>query len=571
MKQNRFRFRGHFSGIGWTEFRDSGEVLWFEGTQLEALEIEADKQSIRITALNSKGETLRADKKIGITGKSIALKAITIEDEEKQYLFYIRVNLRKIGWTKFSKMGKLCGISDISQGLETIVIEGIQIICLLNDIVDGTESIMEEAEGKLVEYEEMSRRLFVSNQQKMLEAVARNYKREVTPKVLEVRNGGVLPLKKVERSRNGVFRGGICDENNIFVAGHVRKENVLMNLSCIEGYEADFFEYMDEEVIYGGILIGFFGHALTECTARIWWILQNIQNENKIVLLKAPGTGTISTIFFELAGIPKERLQFVEKPTRYRKIIVPEQSILLWGYVYPKEFLLPYNKMRERIEAAQYKKIYLTRTRLKRQDGVNEEYFEDFFERRGYKVLELEEHSIEQQIAFMKGAEEVICTAGTLSHMALFCNDGISLTIINRVTNHILLPQLLINQAKKLDVKWVDATFNFLPASHVCGPSLYGPTQLFRKFLDDNSWDYDKKEVEIDLSLYAMDYIQKWMEVYRDEKNFNEISGKDMYYVISTMYKALENPGLQVKYKTKLQDKIEKLTKENRLLKESMQ
>ena len=61
------------------------------------------------------------------------------------------------------------------------------------------------------------------------------------------------------------------------------------------------------------------------------------------------------------------------------------------------------------------------------------------------------------------------------------------------------------------------------------------------------------------------------MEVYRDEKNFNEISGKDMYYVISTMYKALENPGLQVKYKTKLQDKIEKLTKENRLLKESMQ
>ena len=103
----------------------------------------------------------------------------------------------------------------------------------------------------------------MSNQQKMLEAVARNYKREVTPKVLEVRNGGVLPLKKVERSRNGVFRGGICDENNIFVAGHVRKENVLMNLSCIEGYEADFFEYMDEEVIYGGILIGFFGHALT--------------------------------------------------------------------------------------------------------------------------------------------------------------------------------------------------------------------------------------------------------------------------------------------------------------------
>lgn len=565
MKRDGFSFRAHFSKIGWTAFRNSGDVLWFEGVQLEALEFKSDQKKIKLEALNAKGEKLTGNQKVGTIGKAISLKAISLEDEEKECKFLYRVYLKKIGWTGLVKSGQLCGLADGSKESASIVIEGIQIICSWNDDMRK----IEEAEQKLTAYENVKNGLFVVNKNKMLESATINYKKDETPGVVTVANGGVLPLQKIARSRNGIFLGGVCDEHNNFIAGFERKTNVQMNMSCLEGYVPENFAYSDEEVIYGGVLIGFFGHALTECTSRLWWILQNMENERKIVILKAPGTGDISTKFFELAGISTERLEFVEKPTRYKKVIVPQQAILLWEYVYPKEFLMPYNKIKERIGTeVEYKKIYLTRTHLKKQDGIHEEYFEDFFERRGYKILALEEYPIEQQIAIMKGAQEVVCTAGTLSHMTLFCNDGISLIIINRTTDHILVPQLIINQAKNFQVKWIDATFNFLPTAHVCGPSLYGPTKLFKKFLDDNDWDYEETEVSIDLSIYAFDYVQKWMEVYRNEKNFNEISGKDMYYVISGMYRALENEKLKVKYKTKLQDRIEKLTEENRQLKE---
>jgi hypothetical protein len=144
--------------------------------------------------------------------------------------------------------------------------------------------------------------------------------------------------------------------------------------------------------------------------------------------------------------------------------------------------------------------------------------------------------------------------------MALFCNSGTSLTVINRTTGHVLLPQILINQVRNLNVNYVDATFNFLPTAHVCGPSLYGPTELFVNYLNEDKIEYEEKEVQIDLSLYAMDYVEKWLETYSNEKNFNEISGRDMFYLISAMNEALEKPPLKKKFKSKLQEKIEKLT-----------
>lgn len=540
--------------------------MWFDGLQMEALDVNLEGRDIVIKALNSKSQKILANNTIGEVGKSTSIKAVTLEMNDSDIILLYRVHLKNIGWTKFANSGEICGVLEISEGTKAIVIDGIQIICENKNDNIVRENIINKAEQKLREYSSLVEKLFVIDKNKMLEASSSDFTRTEALEVKEIENGRILPLKKIAKSRNGIFIGGVCDENNCFIAGHVRKVGSVMNMSCVEGYIPDVVENVDEEVIFGGILIGFFGHALTECTSRLWWILQHPENTNKIVFLNAPETGKINTNIIELAGIPLERVEFIDKPTQFKKVIVPEQSILLWDHVHPKEFLMTYDCINEKIVPSNFKKIYLTRTRFKKKDGINEEFFENFFASRGYDIFELEEHSIEKQISILMGAEDVVCTAGTLSHMALFCKDGISLTIINRTVDHILIPQIIINQCRRFNVKYIDATFNFLPTAHVCGPSLYGPTKYFKEYAKYNGFDYEKDIEAFDINAYMYDYVKKWMKTYSNEKNFNEISNKDMSQFIQGMYIALEEDGLK-KYKTKLQMKIEKLTEENKKLK----
>ena len=67
--------------------------------------------------------------------------------------------------------------------------------------------------------------------------------------------------------------------------------------------------------------------------------------------------------------------------------------------------------------------------------------------------------------------------AGPLSHVTLFCNDEIKLTIINRTTNNILLPQILINKAKKFKVHYIEAKFIFYQ-QNACADNLYMDLQI---------------------------------------------------------------------------------------------
>lgn len=560
-------YRVHFSQLGWTEFRNTNDVLWFDGLQMESLEVKCDSGiHVSLEAINSKGDELFSDDVVGVTKQSIGLKAIAIRTDSEDSIFMYRVYLKNIGWTKFAMDGELCGCIDMSSDTKSIVIEGVQIACVSKEILNNRELITKQADEKLKEYEVSKKNIYVRNKSKMLEVMTRDYiQNDISFR--EIENGIILPLHKINKSRNGVFEGGVTDKEGRFVAGHKRKTGKEMNLSCLRVYIPEEVEYCDEEVIYGGILIGFFGHTLTECTSRLWWILENSTNTDKIVFLKAPNTGNMNLSFIRMAGIPLERVEFIEKPTKFKKVIVPDQSILLWESICPQKFLVTYDSIRKNIEPSEYKKIYLTRTHLKKQDGINEEFFEDIYENLGFKIIALEEYPLEQQISYLKGAEEVVCTAGTLSHMTLFCNDGIKLTIINRTTNHILVPQILIDKAKRFEVQYIDATFNFLPTAHVCGPSLYGPTDLFIKYAKKNAI-IDSEKINFDISKYIYDYVVKWMKTYEIEKNFNEISGTDMTQMLTSMHMALEDYNSYKKCKSKLQNRINELVEENKKLKE---
>lgn len=568
-------FACHFSKLGWMGDRHNSEIFWFPNKQIEAIKIESNIP-ISFAVLNNDEEWNKVgkDKIAGSTGKSNPIYAIrcSINDHEGCKICY-RVCLKNIGWTAFCSDNEICGnqLKD-----KNFVIEGMQIV-VFDTASEKLEDVIAEADMHLNRYRQIMNHLFVRNSEKLLMACTKDYQLSKSCEVQEINSGLLLPLvRTADKTRDGIYAGGVCDENGKFVTGFDRQNGKKMNLVCVEGYsvEEKDIEINNETVIYGGIYIKHFGHLFAECLSRLWYIIENPDNNYPIVILTIPGHESFTRDFFELLGIAKDRIHIVNKATRYAKVLVPEQSMHLWaGYrgnlcsIY--DSILKNSLKRYQFE---YEKVYLTRTAFNKGDSVNEDFFDHFFEKRGYAIIAPERYSIAEQVAILAGAKEVICTEGTLSHLALFCKPGTKFVIFRRDDSSILIPQMIINQARAVDLYYVDVTYNFLPTTHAHGQYLYGPTPQFLDFCRANNLSFSEDEVAFDLRDFCYQYMCQWLKHYNVLKNFDWISALDMFDVINRMNRILgEKEISRGKYVTKVKEKEKKLTEENKKLKQQLE
>lgn len=587
MKQ--LKWSGHFSGIGWTEERDGYEVLWFPGHALEALRVRCgqDKVIIRVSVDGVKEsiseemiskDTIASVSTIlsvgtivsaGTTGKKKALRYVKFQMasvDGADHIYY-RVNLRHIGWTAFCRDGELCGTQS---NQEDCFIEGIQLFWLHS--WEEMRNALDHSERKLLNYIQIKDRLFINYPEKALAIQTCDFLDKNSAGVQEIKSGYVLPLRKTEvKTSNGTYLGGVVDQNGNFVAGLDRKRGLDVNYTCLGGYtfEEKGIDSLEETVIFGGVYISTFGHLFSECLSRLWWVVQHREVEYRIVVLSVPEQKSIKEDFFELLGIDKSRILYVNKITRISKIIVPDQTIRLHSD-YKKEYNTIFDEIVRHVEAEKFSKIYLSRSSFSKGDGINEEFLEKFYEKRGFKVVAPEQYSVREQVAFMAGAEEVACTQGTLSHLGLFCRPGTKMTIFRRAEN-VLLPQFLVDQARHLETYYVDATFNFLPTRHTDSVFLYGPTAHFREYLDRYGFEYAPEEMEFRIEDYAYEYLLQWCRTYNHLKSFNQISGWDMFDVINNMNRVFGLPAIsRKKYVTKVKEREEKLRQETEELRKKL-
>lgn len=164
-----------------------------------------------------------------------------------------------------------------------------------------------------------------------------------------------------------------------------------------------------------------FGHVLTETLCRCWFLLQ--ENISKKILFTTI-TSKVPSAFYEflrLLGIRKEQIIVVSKVTQVKSILIPDQSLMLFSW-YMDRWIDVYCCMRENVlkelkQAIFPNKLYLTRSQLPKKDCIGEEYFEDFYQKRGYEIVAPETLSLIEQIALIYNAKEIICTVGILSHI----------------------------------------------------------------------------------------------------------------------------------------------------------
>ena len=352
----------------------------------------------------------------------------------------------------------------------------------------------------------------------------------------------MLPLKK-HKAYDYVFEGGVCDEKFNFVAGeYCEYPKTYGYLSCTKSYiPAEPVQIRHETVIFCGTLINVFGFALMHNLNRLWYLADHPETPYKFVFLENKILGNFK--FFnvlEAAGLSKDRIEIIEHPTQFDKVIVPEQT-LYWCSNFRIGVKKIFDYMRSLVKPGPYKKVYLSRSALKEELEVsmNEEYFENFYKKRGYEIVHPEQLPFTEQLSIMAGADEVTAMDGTLIYLTQFCKPETKVVILLRTNDP--SPIMPICVSSTIQNCWiVEAHFNFLPATFDFGAELMGPSSCWRQYLEHEDIQHTPEEVSEDIHVKPVlyDYIWKWGKIASDIRTFTLPSHTTLrnYSLIDILY-----------------------------------
>ncbi len=415
-------------------------------------------------------------------------------------------------------------------------------------------------------------RLFVYYQKKWEDVCKRDYSLPEPPTVTEVEDGVILPLKKYQIAggpRAGLCEGGVCSKTGTFIAGLRRNlNNPNSNLSCTRAYPIPRdVQVRHETVVFCGVLDAHFGHLISDGFSRLWWYADHPDTEYKLVFLKSPLHGEFKLYsVLEAAGITGDRMEIITTATRFDKIIVPQEALHMLSNYRPGMEKI-YNYIRSLSKPGTEKRIYLSRRALKKRDTVNEEYFEQFYRRRGYAVVYPEQLPFAEQVSLMAGAEEVVFVVGSLAQLSQFCRPGTRIVILNRSAETTASINCCI-QGMGRDYWIIDAHFNFLAAKHVEGAFFLGPTIQWKRYLDTMGIPYDPDEVSVELNVkpYVYDYVIRWGEVHSNPAVYNRnIRNGNQISILDKINRIFFDEKIKAS-DFRVPDSVEKLKKENEAL-----
>lgn len=333
-----------------------------------------------------------------------------------------------------------------------------------------------------------------------------------TPPVWVGKNATVLPVRKFDP--NGWFgRGGVIAEDGTAV------ESCAVSTTKV-GYEFENPQYRDEKVVYCGYLIHHWGHFLMEGVARLWYFLEQDPTVDRYVFsLDENEQREIRGNYLEflkLLGI-WDKLDLITTPTRFREVIVPEQSFRPGKYWSPK-FLDIFETIAGNVKVdpswEKCDRMFFSRSQLKKGNALEFGFdtFDSFFEKNGYKVVFPEKLSLSQMIYMIRGAQAVSSISGSSLHNMLFARPGQTLEILERcVFNNDW--QVYVNLMCRLNVIYIDANISLYPVP-MGGPFIMGYNEPMQRFAADRGMA--PPDPEYCTEQFRKECFLKYMNAYRD-------------------------------------------------------
>ncbi len=287
--------------------------------------------------------------------------------------------------------------------------------------------------------------------------------RDKIPSVTEVRNGVILPRQPREKAiKTGTVpyqgKGGVLDSS-----GNFQYESAIWDLPDARGGKRMAFggayphanRREDQRVaIYMGLAHQHWGHFLVDVVQRCWYpmlkgLLKNRNvafeqyqdsielPENYVFAFSGFGDeknqfGGNFAEFFRLLGIEKSRIYFVQEPTMFSRVILPDVAVipgLFVTEVYKSIFnLVVQQALKEKTSLKPVDKIYFSRTHMKSND-IGENAIESVMLSCGFHILYPEELSLVEQIFYWQTTKCIASINGTIPHNVVFSKKEVSLIV----------------------------------------------------------------------------------------------------------------------------------------------
>ena len=288
-----------------------------------------------------------------------------------------------------------------------------------------------------------------------------NYYTEKKPELASFTHAVILPARKSAEHAWG--SGGAVTEN-----GQLADVSRLGNIfGEVYPFDNPNVVLQDETVYYIPVIPKHWGHFLLDVLCRFWFLLDGNDRGYRIAYCSLDfGEGGLKGNYLEaleLLGVPRERLLFITEPTRFAKVLIPENTFGD-GVPYCSEYsrIIDYMKTSalqagEKSMPKPEQRIYFTRTQFRRSryTEVGERRIEELFRQRGFTVLAPEKLSVREQIFYFNTCREIASLSGTISHNIVFSNPGNRFILLNRCC----LPnyaQFAVNQLSPAEVTYVD-------------------------------------------------------------------------------------------------------------------
>ena len=362
------------------------------------------------------------------------------------------------------------------------------------------------------------------------------YRFQDSPIPTEIDLSYMRPLKreKVQEKFNAFHHrdelSAVSYDDALVLPGNNRKGGVIdCNGQLVEESRSSWFggaydveddqtiEYDERTVVFlGEYATGTWGHAHVSLLVRFWYcLLQNDGADAYVIICERPNQKYDNkplNDFIRIAGL-EEKVIFIDRPTRFKRVIVPEPSFT--GDWYSNQFwktmdVIRKNALKESLDSVETpEKIFLSRSHFKRAKSAEGglEILDDYFEKNGFAIIYPEEISLVQMVRIMQNAKVCASESGSITFNTMFANDDLNVIVIEHIP---LLADgnLLTNLAPAKRITYVDGCYILYPGG-VGGACMLGFTDEFERFTDDNGYCSPSS------SYLEADYKNKCLEIYQ--------------------------------------------------------
>lgn len=244
------------------------------------------------------------------------------------------------------------------------------------------------------------------------------------------------------------------------------------------------------------------------CTRRVNFTLESYKNFGRLL---------------EILGIDVDKIRLIDRPTRFEKIILPDESFVIDNNMKHVKFNNTYRETIDRVKnfalknrtPVSNKKIYY----LYNRHSLGEEHMAEYFKSKGYEIVRPENLSLEEQLNLLINCDSFASTLGSISHNSIFLRNGTEAVFIPRAAYAFKYYQQILDEVCPMNTTYIDSSLSLFSNGQGSGLNCFIISPQLKRFFGEKFDGYGEDDFKIFLN-YVKDSMTDGRIIHSRIKNY---------------------------------------------------